>query len=92
MYFKFFQALFIHSVNVVGSRSSNEANLNVTLADVHSWDNTVDQQLVIQLAKDPQVKVSRLVAGSTQEQRDQATRSNIELRAVRHFQTLRETK
>jgi len=39
----------------------------------------VNDQLVVELAKNPQVKVYGLVASSTQEQRDQAKRSNIEL-------------
>lgn len=54
--------------------------LNVTLAtSVVGWNTTVNGQLVIELAKNPKVKVTGLVPSSTQEQKEQAKRLNIEL-------------
>jgi len=67
-------------MNVVGSRSPNEAKLNVTLAsDVKGWNKTVNEQLVIELAKNPRLKVSGFVPRHTEEQRKHARSLNIEL-------------
>ena len=47
--------------------------------NTEGWNITANDQLVIDLAKNPRVKVYRLVPRSTQEQRDLAKKSNIEL-------------
>lgn len=58
----------------------DDHRLNVTLAtNAEGWNTTVNGQLVIELAKDPRVKVSGLVPNSTQEQKEQAKKLNIEL-------------
>ncbi|KAJ7360234.1 hypothetical protein OS493_016862 [Desmophyllum pertusum] len=58
----------------------NERILNITLATNDAgWKTTVNDQLVIELAKNPRVKVSGLVPSSTQEQKEQAKKLNIEL-------------
>ena len=76
-----FQALLIYCpMNVVGSRSPNKAKLNVTLAsDVQNWNNTVNEQLVIELAKNHRLKVSGFVPQHTVKQRRHASTLNIEL-------------
>ena len=67
-------------MNVTGSKSPNEAKLNVTLAsDVNGWNNTVNEQLVIELANDPRLRVTGFVPQNTQEQREHAAKLNIEL-------------
>ena len=58
----------------------DEHRLNITLAtNAVGWNTTVNGQLVIELAKNPRVKVSGLVPNSTQEQKEQAKKLNIEL-------------
>ena len=58
----------------------DEHRLNITLAtNAEGWNTTVNGQLVIELAKNPRVKVSGLVPNSTQEQKEQAKKLNIEL-------------
>ena len=58
----------------------DEPRLNITLAtNAVGWNTTVNGQLVIELAKNPRVKVSGLVPNSTQEQKEQAKKLNIEL-------------
>ena len=58
----------------------DEHRLNITLAtNAEGWNTTVNGQLVIELAKDPRVKVSGLVPNSTQEQKEQAKKLNIQL-------------
>ena len=58
----------------------DEHRLNITLAtNAQGWNTTVNGQLVIELAKNPRVKVSGLVPNSTQEQKEQAKKLNIEL-------------
>ena len=47
--------------------------------NAEGWNITANDQLVIDLAKNPGVKVYGLVPKSTQEQRDLAKKSNIEL-------------
>ena len=47
--------------------------------NTEGWNITANDQLVIDLAKKPRVKVYRLVPSSTREQRDLAKKSNIEL-------------
>ena len=57
-----------------------QCKLNITLVtNAEGWNITVNGQLVIELAKNPRVKMYGLVPSSMQEQRDQAKRSNIEL-------------
>ena len=59
---------------------TEECILNITLVtNPEGWTITANDQLVTELAKNPRVKVYGLVPSSTQEQRDQAKRSNIEL-------------
>ena len=58
----------------------DEQRLNVILAtNVVGWNTTVNGQLVIELAKNPRVKVSGLVPNSTPAQKEQAKKLNIEL-------------
>jgi len=58
----------------------DEHRLNITLAtNAEGWNTTVNGQLVVELAKNPRVKVSGLVPNSTQEQKEQAKKLNIEL-------------
>lgn len=58
----------------------DEHRLNITLAtNAVGWNTTVNGQLVIELAKNPRVKVSGLVPNSTQEQKELAKKLNIEL-------------
>ena len=82
----------IYSIDV-GIKSSNckfadsrytlpktERILNITVATTTmGWNIIAKDPLAIELAKNPRVKVCGLVPRSTQEQRDQATKSNIEL-------------
>ena len=82
----------IYSIDV-GIKSSNckfadsrytlpktERILNITVATTAmGWNIIAKDPLAIELAKNPRVKVCGLVPRSTQEQRDQATESNIEL-------------
>ena len=57
-----------------------ERILNVTVATTaEGWNITTNDQLAIELAKNPRVKVYGLVPRSTQEQRRKAKKSNIEL-------------
>ena len=59
---------------------NKEGILKVLLAtNTEGWKILLNDQLVIELANNPRVKVYRLVPRSTQEQRDQAKKSNIEL-------------
>ena len=85
----------VHSIDSidVGIKSSNskfadsrytlpntERILNITVATTaEGWNITARDQLAIELAKNPRVKVNGLVPRSTQEQKNQATKSNIEL-------------
>lgn len=58
----------------------DEHRLDITLAtNAVGWNTTVNGQLIIELAKNPRVKVSGLVPSSTQEQKEQAKKLNIEL-------------
>ena len=80
----------IYSIDV-GIKSSNckfadsrytlpktERILNITVATTTmGWNIIAKDPLAIELAKNPRVKVCGLVPRSTQEQRDQATKSNI---------------
>ena len=85
----------VHSIDSidVGIKSSNskfadsrytlpntERILNITVATTaEGWNISARDQLAIELAKNPRVKVNGLVPRSTQEQKGQATKSNIEL-------------
>ena len=54
--------------------------LNVTLAsDSDGWNKIVNEQLVVELAKDKRLKVSGFVPRNTKEQRDHAESINIKL-------------
>ena len=60
--------------------------LNVTLAsDVDDWNKIVNEQLVVELAKDPRLRVSGFVPHNTQEQRELARNLNIELVDAKDF-------
>lgn len=62
------------------SSVKDEHRLDITLAtNAVGWNTTVNGQLVIEFAKNPRVKVSGLVPNSTQEQKEQAKKLNIEL-------------
>ncbi|XP_078349634.1 uncharacterized protein LOC144634522 isoform X2 [Oculina patagonica] len=62
------------------SAVKDEHRLNITLAtNAVGWNTTVNGQLIIELAKDPRVKISGLVPSSPQEQKEQAKELNIEL-------------
>ena len=70
----------VYSNFAESSSPKKEHLLKITLATTaEGWNTTANGQLVIQLAKKPQIKVYGLVPKSTQEQKDQAKRSNIEL-------------
>ena len=58
----------------------DEHRLNITLAtDAAGWKITVTEQLITELAKNPLVKVSGLIPSCTEELKDWAKKSNIEL-------------
>ena len=68
------------SQSPAGSKSPAEGKLNITLAsDVNNWENAVNTQLVVELAKDSRLKVSGFVPCHTEEQRNNARILNIEL-------------
>ena len=70
----------VYSNFAESSSPKKEHLLKITLATTaEGWNTTANGQLVIQLAKKPQIKVYGLVPKSTQEQKDEAKRSNIEL-------------
>ena len=85
----------MHSIDSidVGIKSSNskfadsgyippktERILNITVATTaQGWNITANDQLAIELAKNPRLKVYGLVPRNTQEQRLEAKKSNIEL-------------
>ena len=62
------------------SRSKSERILNITVATTaEGWNITAKDQIATELAKNPRVKVYGLVPRNTEQQKDQAKRSNIEL-------------
>ena len=57
-----------------------KCRLNITLATgAVGWNTLVNNQLLIELANNPKVKVTGLVPSSTQEQKEQAKKLNVEL-------------
>lgn len=57
-----------------------QCKLNITLATgVIGWNTLVNKQLLIELAKNPTIKVTGLVPSSTPEQKEQARELNVEL-------------
>lgn len=67
--------------------------LNVTLAsDSGGWNKIVNEQLVVELAKDERLKVSGFVPCNTQEQRDHAESINIKLVDAENFSGYSETE
>ena len=67
-------------MNIAGSKSKDETKLNVTLAsDAEGWNKTVNGQLVIELGKNPRLKLTGFVPKNTQLQREHARSLNIEL-------------
>ena len=57
-----------------------KCRLNITLATgAVGWNTLVNNQLLIELAKNSKVKVTGLVPRSTQEQKEQAKKLNVEL-------------
>lgn len=69
-----------YSAVKAGSKSAAGKKLNVTVvSDVSNWNNSVNQQLLVELAKDPRLKVTGFVPGHTEEQSKYARNLNIEL-------------
>ncbi|KAL9989485.1 hypothetical protein ACROYT_G004043 [Oculina patagonica] len=65
---------------IEGSKSKDEAKLNVTLAsDVEGWNKTVNEQLVIELGRNTRLKLTGFVPKNTQPQREHARSLNIKL-------------
>lgn len=57
-----------------------KCRLNITLATgAVGWNTLVNNQLLIELANNPKVKVTGLVPSSTQEQKEQAKKLNVAL-------------
>ena len=72
--------LFAFSIAFSGSLVQDSTKLNVTIAtDVEGWDKSVNEQFLLELAKNPQVIVTGFVPKHTPEQKDHARKLNIEL-------------
>ena len=68
------------SIAFSGSQVQDPTKLNVTLAtDAEGWDKSVNEQFLLELAKNPQVKVTGFVPKHTPKQKDHARKLNIEL-------------
>ncbi|XP_068739984.1 uncharacterized protein [Montipora capricornis] len=69
-----------YSAVKAGSKSAAGKKLNVTVvSDVSNYNNCVNQQLLIELAKDPRLKVTGFVPGHTEKHSKHARNLNIEL-------------
>ena len=80
-------------MNVTGSELQYKKKLNVTLAsDIDGWNKIVNEQLVIELAKDPRLKVSGFVPCHTLQQREHARSLNIELVDAENFSGFTQTE
>ena len=72
--------LLAFSIAFSGSLVQDSTKLNVTIAtDVEGWDKSVNEQFLLELAKNPQVKVTGFVPKHTPKQKDHARKLNIEL-------------
>ena len=72
--------LLAFSIAFSGSLVQDSTKLNVTIAtDVEGWDKSVNEQFLLELAKNPQVIVTGFVPKHTPEQKDHARKLNIEL-------------
>ena len=71
------------SITFSGSLAQDPTKLNVTLAtDVEGWDKSVNDQFLLELARNSQVTVTGFVPLHTQEQKEHARELNIELFGV----------
>ena len=71
------------SITFSGSLAQDPTKLNVTLAtDVEGWDKSVNDQFLLELARNSQVRVTGFVPLHTQEQKEHARELNIELFGV----------
>ena len=72
--------LLAFSITFSGSLVQDPTKLNVTLAtDVEGWDKSVNEQFLLELAQNPQVRVTGFVPKHTPKQKDHARKLNIEL-------------
>ena len=72
--------LLAFSIAFSGSLVQDPTKLNVTLAtDVEGWDKSVNEQFLLELAQNPQVRVTGFVPKHTPKQKDHARKLNIEL-------------
>ena len=72
--------LLAFSIAFSGSLVQDPTKLNVTLAtDAEGWDKSVNEQFLLELAQNPQVKVTGFVPKHTPKQKDHARKLNIEL-------------
>ena len=68
------------SIAFPGSLVQDPTKLNVTLAtDAEGWDKSVNEQFLLELAQNPQVRVTGFVPKHTPKQKDHARDLNIEL-------------
>ena len=67
-------------MDIAGSKSKDEAKLNITLAsDDNGWNKTVNGQLAIELGRNFRLNVTGFVPKNTQQQREHAKSLNIKL-------------
>ena len=72
--------LLAFSIAFSGSLVQDPTKLNVTLAtDAEGWDKSVNEQFLLELAQNPQVRVTGFVPKHTPKQKDHARDLNIEL-------------
>ena len=72
--------LLAFSIAFSGSLVQDPTKLNVTLAtDAEGWDKSVNEQFLLELAQNPQVRVTGFVPKHTPKQKDHARKLNIEL-------------
>ena len=72
--------LLAFSITFSGSLVQDPTKLNVTLAtDAEGWDKSVNEQFLLELAQNPQVRVTGFVPKHTPKQKDHARKLNIEL-------------
>ena len=68
------------SITFSGSLAQDPTKLNVTLAtDVEGWDKSVNDQFLLELARNSQVRVTGFVPRHTPKQKEHARDLNIEL-------------
>ena len=72
--------LLAFSIAFSGSLVQDPTKLNGTLAtDAEGWDKSVNEQFLLELAQNPQVRVTGFVPKHTPKQKDHARKLNIEL-------------